>query len=179
MGRNSLFGISQAVVIEGLHSLPRSKKKNELIKLIASEASSGQTELILWEKRDLTPTMLKQFKGAKCEQFKLSKVLFKWLDSLGGDRRDVILLTHQAVEQDGAELSFFMLVRQVRLLIEVKSGGQPGGPPFMISKLKRQASNFTLEELFDLHTKLLKIDLDQKTSGSLLSLPQALDLLWV
>ena len=179
LGRHSLFENKQVVVIEGLHSLPRSKKKNELINLVAQEAETGQTQLILWEKRDLTATMLKQFKGARIQQFKLSKVLFKWLDSLGGPARDVLSLMHEAIDQDGAELSFYMLVRQIRLLIEVKSGGKPGGPPFMISKLNRQANNFTLEKLFALHSKILKIDLDKKTSGSPLSLPQALDLLWI
>lgn len=179
LGRNSLFDAQQVVVIESLHSLPNSKNKNQLIKLVAGEANSGQTHLILWEKRDLTATMLKQFPTAQVEFFKLSRAMFRWLDQVGQPVKTVIPLMHQAIDQDGAELTFLMLVRQIRLLIETKSGDQPAGPPFMVSKLKQQANYLTLDELFNLHLKLLTIDHQQKTSGSNLSLPQALDLLWV
>jgi len=179
LGENSLFNNSQVVVIEGLHSLPKSKHKNSLIRLICQEVESGQTKLILWERRELTPTMLKQFPKAQVEYFKLSKIMFKWLDQIGQPVKNTIPLMHEAIDQDGAELAFLMLARQIRLLIETKSGGQPAGPPFMVSKLKKQANGFSLNELFDLHLKLLAIDRDQKTSSSGLDLSQALDLLWI
>lgn len=176
LGSDSLFEDDQVVVIEELHSLPRSKKKTELIEMIAACTSKP---IILWEKRALTATMLKQFPGAKSTEFKLSKNLFRWLDSLGEPPQRILPIQKLVLAEDGAELALVMLMRQVRLLIEVKSGGKPAGPPFMVKKLSGQAQKFALADLTSLHTQLLKLDLKNKTGAAKLSLSQALDLLVV
>ena len=45
--KQDLFGTEILVIIEDLHSLPRSKNKTDLIDL----TSQSQVDLILWEKR--------------------------------------------------------------------------------------------------------------------------------
>jgi DNA polymerase III delta subunit len=171
-----LFGSERVIVIEGLHSLPTSTKKNELIAYIAKSDAT----VILWEQRDLTPTMLKQFPGSAAVQFKLTKSTFAWLDSLGGDgkQRDrAVQLFHQALHEEDVQFLFIMLIRQIRLLIQAKDNGVIKGPPFMISKLKKQTSSFNLDQLLQTHRQLLEIDLKQKTSSNSLTLIQELDLL--
>lgn len=177
---SSLFGTEKVLVFEELHSLPKSKKKDELLKAVAEAAQEHPDQpVIMWEKRALTATMLKPFKGATVEEFKLSQVIWKWLDSLSPAANKTKLLQdlQTIYSQDGAELCFAMLARQIRLLISAKDDGQLKGAPFMISKLRKQAAAFTLEKLLQLHRTLLEIDLAQKTSQSRLTLQQQLDLL--
>lgn len=173
--KTSLFGTEQLVIIEELHSLPRSKKKNQLIEI----AANANVEVILWEKRDLTKTMLKQFPKATVEYFRLTNSLFAWLDAFSPqtDLKKHLKLLQQAQESNGEQMCFVMLARQVRLLIEIKDGGRPAGPPFVISKLKKQAQDFSLEQLLGIHQQLFALDMASKTSSSFLSLGQELDLL--
>jgi DNA polymerase III delta subunit len=180
LGASDLFGSNKTIVIEELHSLPTSKRKKRLIDLL----NNPQThDIVLWEKRSLTKTMLKVFNKSQERveefEFNVGKTIFTWLDSLGtktNDQRKVELL-HQSIESDGEYFCFLMLIRQSRLLIQIKSGSKVSGAPFMITKLRKQAENFELEELLQLHKKLLKIDLEQKTSQNGLSLIQELSLL--
>jgi hypothetical protein len=172
----SLFGTEKLIVIEELHSLPKSAKKDALIEQLSDV---GDTPIVLWEKRQLTPTMLKKFKNAATEEFKSSSVLFRWLDGFGStaNKTQQLKELQEIYNQDGAEFLFAMIARQVRLLISAKDDGQITGAPFMITKLKKQASAFTLEKLLAIHQNLLDIDHAQKTSGSRLTLQQQLDLL--
>jgi|SRR5579859_952925 len=179
LGGESLFGEEKVIVVEELHSLPTSKRKDELIKFLGS---ANAHSLILWEKRDLTPTMLKKFPGAKQEQFKVTNALFKWLDSLSGNTKQNIQslsLLHQALEKDGDFMCLSMLIRQTRLLISAKENHLEGMPPFMIGKTKKQAASFSLEQLLKIHHQLLQMDIEEKTSASNMSLAQKLELLVV
>jgi DNA polymerase III delta subunit len=186
LGSENLFAEPQLLVIEELHSLPKSKKKDALIEMLGNFAGAGasgesgaeSTAVILWEKRELTPTMLKKFPGGRADLFKLSSALFSWLDSFGGDKNHQLQLLAKALASDGDFMCFSMLARQIRMLIQAKEGNLVGAP-FMIAKLKSQCRNFSLEELLQVHRQLLLIDLGQKTSSSRLSLSQELELLVV
>lgn len=176
LGSSSLFGNDTCIVIEELHSLPRSKKKTELISLIAA---TQDTTLILWEKRKLTPTMIKQFPGARVFAFKPSETLFSWLDSLdsAGNKNRQLELFAKATQSNDVHMCFVMLIRQIRLLIATKSGGQVKGAPFLIQKLRSQANRFTLEKLLETHSTLYTFDSQMKSSANSLPLKESLDLL--
>jgi DNA polymerase III delta subunit len=173
--KTSLFGTEQLVIIEELHSLPRSKKKNLLIDTI----SQANVDVVLWEKRDLTKTMLKKFPKAQVEHFKLTNSLFNWLDAFSPktSTEKHLKLMKEAQQTNGEHMCLVMLARQIRMLIQTKEGERPAGPPFVVNKLKKQAKDFSLKKLLDIHQRLFEIDLDVKTSGSYLSLGQELDLL--
>lgn len=175
LAQTDLFGKNETLVIEELHSLPRSKKKDELI----AQVVNAPKDIILWEKRQLTPTMLKPFAGAKVEEYKLSNSLFSWLDLFHAQTPITKNLTalHTAVKSSGDHMCFLMLIRQIRLLIQVKDGGRPAGAPFMVQKLQKQAQFFTLEALLKIHTLLFELDRNMKSSQGFLSLEQELDLL--
>lgn len=175
LGESSLFGSDRVVVIEEAHSLVESTKKKTLLATLAASTEN----MILWEKRLLTATMLKKFPQAQIETFKASTVLFQWLDLLGvsKDRKRLLTDLHSIVKDESAFFCFTMIARQIRLLISALDDGKLTGAPFMISKLKKQASYFKLPQLLDLHFKLLEIDYKQKRSLSKLSLEQELDLL--
>jgi DNA polymerase III delta subunit len=183
----SLFGEPKLVVIEELHTLPKSGKKDDLIKQLATFANSSSntnssTSVILWEKRALTATMLKQFKTAQAQSFPFTAALFGWLDSLitpanPAQLTKTLQLLQQALTQDGDFLCLTMFARQIRLLIQAKENTPMAGAPFMIAKLKKQASSFTLDKLLKLHHRVLELDLASKSSTPGLSLPQELAVL--
>lgn len=182
LGSDDLFGTPKTLVIEELHSLPKSAKKNQLLELVstASKKSDSPVELILWEKRELTPTMLKQFPSAIVTVSKISNAVFTWLDSLSPvptSKPAQLKLLHTAIASEDAFMCLAMLTRQIRLLIQVKDGSPVAGAPFMVAKLRKQAQNIELPQLLKTHRRLLEIDLAAKTSTSSLTLDQHLDLL--
>lgn len=194
---NSLFTGPELIIIEGLHSLPTSQRKKDLLKMsitfLESNASSEAKttnintgnpsfkQLILWEKRLLTNTMLKPFsKVAEIHEFKLSSVLFSWLDSLSPQaqsKKQQLKLLAQVKNQESEFVAFSMLTRQIRLLIQAKNGEKMKAAPFIITKLKKQSALFTSKQLLDIHTQLAAIDISLKTSKNYVSLSQELDLL--
>ena len=174
----SLFDEKKMVVIEELHSLPKSKKKDELITFVGGQAA----DVILWEKRALTVPMIKKFPGARVQEFKLTNVLFQWLDALSGKKSEAhmqrtLQLFQKAVVSDGDFMCFTMLIRQIRLLLQIKSGASLTLAPFMLTKLRSQSQTFSLEQLLTIHHRLLEIDIAQKTSTSRLGLVRDLELL--
>lgn len=175
LGTQSLFGSKQALVIEGLHSLPHSKKRNELISLLAE---SSYEPLLLWEQKKLTKTQVKKLAPTKEEYFPLSKALFAWLESIGTNmpttKQRALLL--QALDQDDEYFCMIMLARQIRLLLLIKSGGKIPGPGFMQNKLISQAKFWSIDQLKKLHTTILEHDVAFKTGKSKISWKVILDL---
>lgn len=171
----SLFGEAKTIIIEGLHSLPTSKRKKELIKQVSQYKDKP---IILYETKLLTANMLKKLESEKDYPFKISNSLWKLLDLLTSkNKKELLLLLREAIKQNDEFFVYTMVIRQVRQLIKVKSGGKLKGAPFMIAKLKKQASGMTLDKLLLVHKKLHQIDIKQKNSQLHLSLSQELDLL--
>jgi hypothetical protein len=177
LGSSSLFGDDKLTIIEELHSLPTSKKKKELIEII-SQASQSDSQIILYEKRKLTTTMVKKLGQSEVFEFKISNSLWELLDKLGSkDKKGTLLTLRKAIEQNDEFFVYTMIIRQIRMLISAKDGGVLKGAPFMITKLKKQAGYFSLEKLLQTHYHLHKIDIKQKNSQLYLNLSQELDLL--
>lgn len=173
----SLFGQEKILLLEGLYSLPKSKKKDEFIDLI----SSASIDIILWEKKLLSKTDLKKLPNdLESYEFKITPKLWNFLDKLSPNpkSKNALLKTfHESIAIDSVEFIFLMMARQIRLLIQVKEGGAIKLAPFMLGKLKKQAGEFSLEKLLTIHQQLYQIDKKLKQSASLLSLEAELDLL--
>jgi|APSaa5957512622_1039677.scaffolds.fasta_scaffold46355_2 DNA polymerase III delta subunit len=174
---NSLFGDTKLVIIENLLTLPRSKAKDKFIELVLHNKDS---EIVLWEKKAITPAVKKKFAGATIKEFKLPASVFKVLDSLKpGSGKVTLKLLHDCLKKDAAELVFYMLHRRVSQLIQATKEGQLKGAPWQIGKLKSQSQNFKLETLLKLHQDLLNIDFTIKTGQAVLPLASQLDLLLI
>lgn len=175
---NSLFGESKTIVIEGIFSLPKSKKKDEFIDLI----TAADIDIIVWEKKSLGKLDQKKL-PSNCQifEYKVTQKLWTLLDKLqpgATHQKQLLALLHESIAHESAEFVFLMLARQVRLLIQVKEHApELKLAPFMLSKLQKQAQNFTLAQLLNLHQQLYLIDQHQKQSTSLLNLEAQLDLL--
>lgn len=173
----SLFGQEKILLLEGLYSLPKSKKKDEFIDLI----SSASIDIILWEKKLLNKTDLKKLpSNFESYEFKITPKLWTFLDKLSPNPKSknaLLKIFHESIAIDSVEFIFLMMARQIRLLIQVKEGGAIKLAPFMLGKLKKQAGEFSLEKLLAIHQQLYQIDKKLKQSASLLSLEAELDLL--
>jgi len=172
----SLFGQDQLLVISNLLSLPQSQSKDQLIKILLNNQNQP---ICLWEKKTLSARLKKQFLKATIKEFKTPKIVFKFLDSLKPNNSQTSLkLLHQSYQKDAPELIFYLLARRLSQLIQAKDSTDVlKGAPWQIGKLKAQAKNFTLNQLLNLHQKLLQLDWQIKTGQTDLSLPCQLDLL--
>lgn len=172
----SLFGQEKLLIVEGLYSLPKSNKKDEFIQLI----SSALIDIILWDKKSLTKSDLKKL-PAKLEnfEFKITAKMWAFLDSLSPNPKakiSILKLFQESAANDSSEFVFLMIARQIRFLIQVKEKQLPKVAPFTLSKLNKQAKEFSLEKLLNLHQQLYLIDQKQKQSTGLLNLEGELDL---
>lgn len=176
----SLFGAGRLVIIERFYARPRSHEKTVINRYFQNLPAS--IDLIFWEEKQLTPSQLKILpQQVKIYLFKIQPVIFKFVDSFyPGNPRTSLNLLGQCLRVEAAEMIFYMLCRQVRLLILAKDSGKKGltGLPFwMQNKFLRQSRRFSLEQLLAIHQKLLITDYEQKTGLSLMPLDFQLDLL--
>ena len=163
---NNLFSNKKVIVINGLVSTNKSKIKEDLIKIINNQKDA---EIILYESKELTPTALKAFPGSRNEIFKVNPIIFKLMDSIRpGYQKGIYNLYKQTIDSGiEPEYVFAMLVRQVRLLIQVKTNPNTVRlAPFAKRLFQTQAAYFDLDKLIDLHHQLYSIDKKIKTGNS-------------
>lgn len=163
---NGLFGSSKCFVIKNLLSGTKSKNIDKLVAVINQETNH---EIILWENKNLSATILKKFSKANIEGFSISPVIFKFLDSLRPHNTKNILLSWKKLLNEGTEPEFVfaMSVRQIKLLIQAKSG--PSFiklAPYPARLITQQATYFTLDHLLYLYKVLSDIDIKIKTGTS-------------
>ena len=166
IGSSGLFGTTKCFVIKNLFSGNKSKNKEKLLEVIAQ---NHDHKIIFWESKALSATALKPFAKAQIENFPISPVIFKFLDSLHPGNTKQILLSWKKLLEEGTEpeFAFAMLTRQVRLLIQAKSG--PGNlkmAPYPARLITSQATYFSLDHLLDLYQMLYEIDIQVKTGKS-------------
>lgn len=183
-----LFGQSKTIFIEGLYARRKSSGEFEaLTEYLVSK--SLDAEIVIWEDRELDKKSLGVFRHASVKTYKLSQFLFLFLDSIKpDDPQNLIQGFHKLLSSIDAEMIFFMLIRQVRLLLAL-SEAAPGErdqiseikrlAPWQKSKLEKQAKLFRKSQLVLLHTRLFKIDKDIKTGKLSVPLTVALDILFL
>ncbi len=173
-GSTDLFGTSNCLVIKNLLSGTKSKIKENLIETLKKMT---EVEIVLYEAKKLTDTALKSFSRAKVEAFNINPVIFKFLDILRPGNTRVILLGWNRLLELGhePEYVFSMVARQIRLLIQAKSGASYLKlSPYPKKLITAQANYFTLNHLLDLHHHLYETDKRIKTGLSPLPLDQLL-----
>lgn len=179
---SSLFSGNLAVVIENLFS--KLGRKLKLIETLATriQASGETTEIVLWEDKDMGKTVTSGLgPKAKIVQFKISPLIFEFLDSLSpNNQKHLLELSNKFFEQDAPELVFAMLVKRVRQLLVLCDGGVPEGLiGWQAGRLTTQASHFTLDQLLMLYKKLHDIDVSVKSGMTPFTMAEQLELVLV
>jgi hypothetical protein len=176
-----LFATEQTIVIEQLLSKRKGTKEFETMLTLLQEHTLD-TELYLWEGKELDKKALSAFPHATIKAYKLPQTLFLLLDSIRPNQgQKLVQLFHQTLQHAEAEMIFFMLIRQIRLLLALSEQGKQQIDevkrlaPWQQAKLQKQAKAFPLPVLLSLHAQLFEIEKQLKTGGLPLDLSLAID----
>lgn len=175
-----LFNEEQQVFIEELLSQPASNALDEMIAYLKKQTNATIT---FWEKKELPRKILTQFRNAEIRLFNPPKELFTFLDGLRPSSTESIKQFHQVLREEAAELIFFMMVRQFRLLIALFESNRETESidevkrlaPWQKQKLKRQGQFFSKDQLKTMYSQLFDIEYSIKTGKTPLTLSQAVD----
>ena len=175
---SSLFS-TETLVIENLFSRLRSKDKDACLILIKNY--SGDKNLLLWERKEITKAGLAGLPSqAKISNSRAPQLLFNWLETVyPGNLTACLPLFHQVTLETEDILIFTMLARQISYLIMMKSATSPKFAPWQMGKLRAQATKWEESALTDLLCRLLEIDEAIKTGATKLSYADHLDILLV
>lgn len=172
---SSLFGGTVLVVIERFLT-----KDSKLIDII--KRSGDATDIILWEDKEIGKTLIGLLGiKASVKLFKIPPAIWELLDGIkpGNSRHLLVSLSH-VLERDAAELTFSMIVRRVRQLIQLKDVVTPEGlQGWQAGRLTSQAKSFTMDKLLSMEKQLFDIDVSIKTGASPFPLAQQLELFFV
>ena len=175
----SLFNDEKDIFIENFFT---SKKTNsDFKKIIEYLESSKDSNIYFWENDILSKTDIGTFKNPTSKLFKIPQTLFVFLDNIRPSDYSTIKRFHELLNEMEAELVFYMLVRQFRLLLGVIENSSQNIDevkrlaPWQTSKLKKQSLSFGIDKLKKSHQKLYEIDSSQKSGKLALTLPQAID----
>lgn len=177
-----LFFDEKQIFIENFLSKRKiGKEINEIVEFLNKNQSS--IKLFFWENKEITKKMLSLFPKADIKIFKFPQKLFIFLDSIKpGNGNELIKIFHEALKNIEPELLFYMINRQLRLLLSLIDNSENDEieelkkmAPWQRKKLQSQAKLFSIEKLTALYKNLYTIDLNQKTGKSAVSLTKALD----
>jgi hypothetical protein len=178
-----LFGETKHIFIEQYLT---KKKKNSDYKAILTyfEKSAAENTIVFWENKELERSTLNELKHATINVFKLPQTLFQLLDAIApGNNKTIIKLFHETIDTAETEMVFFMLVRQIRILLALSDQTQTAEvidevkrlAPWQKTKLEKQAKNFEVSHLLQLYDRLFQIETAQKTGALTQSLICTID----
>lgn len=168
-----LFGNSQLIVLENFLVRPKSKEKSTIESYLETQIDQN---IILWEAKKLTISQLGLLKKSQIQEFKNNPLIFSLLDSLGEAPAKPTRILQEIIQTDSPGSVFFMLCRQIRLLLQLDDP-EAKTPPWQKNKLITQRKKIGDSRLLKSHTKLLSIDENLKTGKSALDLTAELELL--
>lgn len=174
-----LFEDDKTVFIEDFFS---ARKESAEVQEIIAYLEKAQGSVYIWERLDVSKLKLVP-KKAQYKLFNYPKEIFSFLDSLSPRNTSLIKKFHEVLKTTEAEVIFYLIIRQIRLLLAIKETGEDSIEEvkrlasWQKSKLQKQSLIFTKEQLIHIHDKLCEIDLAQKTGTTPLSLIESIDFL--
>lgn len=159
---SNLFEGERFYVIENLGKIKKTDldwfKKN-------IDRLSGTT--IIYHDKAITNNLLKLIpKTIKTEEYKLPKLIFKFLESFWpGNSTTSIKLLHEVIKDESPEFVFNLLSRHLRdLYWAVLDKDSMPYPGWRVSKLTQQAKRFKKGKVAGLIKTLAEVDIEVKTS---------------
>ncbi len=163
VGNQSLFAGERFVVLRDYKTL----NKKDISKL-----NNYPGTLVIYNEGNIPQTFLKTLTNPKIEEFKLPKIIWNFLDNFS------IRLFHEVIKTEPVEFVFSLLAKRFRDLYWVQVSPETLlYQSWRISKLKKQASNYSTNQLSRLINKLAEIDIKVKTSKA--NLTSSLDFLFL
>lgn len=172
---SSLFETNRLIILEGFFTGRKTTVTKEIPKLESS------ANIIIWEGKKLTLGQIsvieKIFPGVSIKEFKQNQVVFKFVESIRPkNQKQMLTLLQEYFKVEIPEIVFSMIVRQLRLLLLIKSGSADELSPWQKSRLEAQAKSFNFEQLKSIYAQLLDIDFKIKSGQLAYNLPTAIEL---
>lgn len=176
-GNLMMFGAGRCLVVENFFS--NNKKALQTVKELLSN-KDDQLIFIFWEAKAISPAIVRPLaKYLRIEEFKISKALFNFLNSVSpGSSRNALSLLQKVKKESPPDMLLVLLARQIRLMYCLFN--DPGGlrlPDWQRKNLEKQAKEFSPEKLLLLHAQLLELDRKNKRSQLPEDLQSSLELL--
>jgi DNA polymerase III delta subunit len=177
-----LFGETKSIFIEQF--LTKRKKSGDYKDIIAYlDSHAGEHSIMLWENKELDIGTQKSFAKATFRPFKLPQTLFAMMDQLRpGNGKQLVTQFHQTITDTEVEMVFFMIIRQIRMLLALSSPSngeidEVKRLTWQRNKMQQQAAAFTPEKLLELFNTLFALEKGQKTGTLSVPLITAIDFL--
>jgi hypothetical protein len=174
---SSLFSVGTLVVIERLFGkIGRNTKRIAAYASILNNAKD--VDVVIWEEKELGPSIVKQLNGMTNRLFALPPQIFAFLDGIRPrNAKQLLPLYASLIKEEAPELVSAMLVKRVRLLIQLKDHQIPSGvSPWQISRLTTQTKSFTMEQLTAMYKKLHDIEVLLRTGSAPFNIRQYTEL---
>lgn len=177
----NFFNKSTIIIFENFFSKikPTSKEFKDISSYINK---NKQIDLIFWEDSEISKAALSAFNNATVKNFSLPQNMFVFLDNIKPNNSKIsIKLFHELLKTTEAEIIFFMIIRQFRLLIsqmDIKGDLIDEAKrlaPWQLSKYKNQASYFEKNKIVKSYEKLFVLDLANKSGKLPTSLEKSID----
>lgn len=178
---SQLFSNTQSIYIENFFSEIK-PNTNEFKKIVEYINGKKETEILLWEEKELSKSQLAAFKNSKPILFNYPQLLFMFLDGIFPKNNKSIEILRELKQNMETDLIFFLIIRQFRFLLALleQSNEQIDElkrlAPWQVSKFKRQLNFFKKEKLIDAYKKLYELDYKSKFGLLPYSLDRAIDI---
>ena len=176
-----LFDETKNIFIEELLSKRKSSKELDSILETLTKYGKNNT-IVLWESKELSKKTVQSLKETTVQQFDFPKILFTFLESIKPrNAKQSVSLLHQLSKHTEIELIFFMMIKQMRMVLAVAHDGAIDEvkrlAPWQQQKLLSQSRQFDVKTLQQFYTRLYDIDLALKTGKLPVPLGSAIDFL--
>lgn len=174
-----LFSEGKHIFLEDFFTKKKSEKSIADILIFLDK--STDSSVYFWEGKEIGKKQYAASKKMESKVFKFPQTLFAFLDSIGQSPKSTIQKFHDALQYTPAELIFFMMVRQFRLLLAIETTSDKAIDeakrlaPWQIAKLKKQYAFFPIHHLQTAYQNLFAIDYALKTGQSSVNHIQAID----
>lgn len=179
---SDLFVEKKCVLVEHIFKLSKSDFEKALL-LFEKVASDNQTMLILWQNSQMTKLQISKFKKAVVESFVMPKLFFTFLDNFSPKNLEFELQTLSHMTNIDEMQIFYALVKRIRQLFMIKTGGNFEEllkmSPWQKEKLEKQAYQWKENELENAYADLFDLEKKIKSSGLFLPLRKHLDIMLV
>jgi DNA polymerase III delta subunit len=175
----SLFGSEQTILVENFFTKNKSTAI-ETKKIVEYVNSNKNLSIVFWEPTELSKSSQALLKNATVKTFSFPQILFTFLDNVKPNNAEMLIkLFHQLKQSMEVELIFFMLVRQLRIMLDLDGSDKIDEvkrmAPWQLGKMQRQAKMFDDEKLKTAYQSLFEIDLALKTGKIPYSLERSID----
>lgn len=175
---NTFFEETKNLIVENFFSKNKSTT-TEFKKIVEYLNSNKSFNVLFWDNDEVSKASLNAFKSATARQFSYPQSMFQFLDNLKpGNGQNSIRLFHELLKTTAAELIFFMITRQFRIMLSIDGGEIEEAKrmaPWQLSKFKNQAKIFGDSKLLMLYNQLFEIEIGQKTGKAFYSMEQSID----